>query len=388
MKKICLFVLILFLGRFGFADTKPFNAFDEGAMNIMAIYYSGKSPEQLAQLIAPTPKDVPALTKHLKQLGPLTFDRIEEGFSISAQGEKVKVDLRRIHDNIVTIDGQQFTRDTSRPLWPQIEKFMKERTKDKKTVLYQLFVPKAEAQIPLLFTLIRGGLAFVGLSAGYKLVDYYGNTALDVVNYGACSFAENHMTSFYSSPPVCKSYKDMKVDTLKKQREASLAPGQTNILIKVTNTQCPADNVNKSYFSTMQLLEQKKLDDNQTLSEQWFSISGVGKDGMIDTIKIRRLGASTDEAVLKVDPKAFQVLMMTIPNPNPSTKGISPTTIDIDPSTIGGINDPNTLAVAKLNQQVASRIVKELIFCDRKNDQIKASEAILTGTTSSKDGQK
>lgn len=363
--------LTLFFVLTSFASARGLNRYQHYLLNFLVVEYSSAdSAKELASMIGKhlRKEDEKRLFLYLKSFKTLPkFTRTVDGFTVDADGMKSHVDLSGARNKTILIDGKKFLFDARKPLYRQVEEFVGKPTNGRKTVLLDLLLPEAQAN-PIagltLLGLLKAVGAFAAFPIAYKVIDYYGQTALDVANYNACWLIVEYAWEKAPDAKICRDYANEKQALAKKNAEATLA-SVTQSPIEITNEVCSHQHRDKIYKAAMFFVKEKT----------WFLVigrpNGAGKVEKLELIEFQDTGNVL--ATYYIDPQTYNVSKVTFPDPNEANNEVGKTILEMAPGKES--SDTKVEALRKKHAAIAGRLVKQVIGCEAKSENSKAAEA-------------
>ncbi|MBX3018655.1 MAG: hypothetical protein KF767_12250 [Bdellovibrionaceae bacterium] len=139
-------------------------------------------------------------SRSLKRWPEIQQDGTAARFKIGK--DELRMDFREISRKVVYLGKVRIELNHHETFLKQIEKALAQPGAQE-SALYRAFVPEAHALAPF----VAIPLAFVGVAIANKLVDRYGDRALDATEYGACYLGiEQASWEYMKTTKMCEKY--------------------------------------------------------------------------------------------------------------------------------------------------------------------------------------
>lgn len=313
------------------------------------------------------PEDQKELNRNLKILTQLPIVKYGENvLELSAQGEKIVIDLNQAAKRVAVFNGIKVVLDPSAPLSIQGEALKKKLNAPKEVSLLEIALPKAHAH-----PLILGALGFVALALANKIIDRYGSATLDIIDNNACWLMTEKMKIINEGSAACREYIQRQKDLAAKNPEVqavrdALREVSSNEAIDVSGEVCPHQSGDThSYRGSIQFLNRPdararievKMDGNNVKE---MKVLDFASDKVLATYLLK------EQALDKIRVPNPAAVSSANGTPDPLVPGL------IEVSATTEISDPMISAEQKFHKSIFAKIGQRLGACKAAADNIRA----------------
>lgn len=322
-------------------------------------------------------EDRAAFLKYAKNLKRWPESRQEGTVLVLTAGrESLRVDFREIARKVVYFDQARVELNHHETYLRQIERALAQNESSKESALYRALVPEAQA-VPQLVLI---PLAFVGVAIANKLVDRYGDRALDATEYGACYLGIEHASwEYMKTTKICEKY----IEAQKKlvaENPSVLAAKPA--LVDTKPAESPIKTAGESCG---------QIGDGSKGKQEYRAVYQVIKENLelrvsaeIDGLKLGKIemyDAKSNKTVVRFKANADNTLSeIWIPNPKRTSASTPAADGTVIPAEIalplaGTIEDPELSALRTMYLRVYQHFGDRLTSCKTSTNEMIAGEA-------------